>query len=195
MSRRSAMFAISTTLALAATVGPALAGPYDDNVVAQLTSQGFGHIATERTWLGRVRITAERTDGQREIILNPKSGEILRDLWNPTDASSTQTPILDDVTAPAAAASGTSAQTAADSGTGSDTASSGSTGGDTSGSGSSDGGTSGGTESRSGSGSDGGSSGGSDTSSGGGSDTSGGGSGSGDSSGDGSGSDTSEPGN
>lgn len=61
--------------------GAALAAGFADEIVAQLRKQGFGNIVVERTWLGRIRILAERSDARREIILNPGTGEILRDLW------------------------------------------------------------------------------------------------------------------
>jgi hypothetical protein len=35
----------------------------------------------EKTWFGRNRITGTRDCGSREIIVNPKTGEILRDFW------------------------------------------------------------------------------------------------------------------
>lgn len=60
---------------------PVLAADFADAVVAQLQQQGYGRIETEVTWLGRVRIVAERDNASREIILNPRTGEILRDLW------------------------------------------------------------------------------------------------------------------
>ncbi len=60
---------------------PALAEGYADSIVRQLEAQGFTRIETEQTWLGRTRIVAEGSQGQREIIVNPNTGEILRDLW------------------------------------------------------------------------------------------------------------------
>jgi hypothetical protein len=60
---------------------PAFADVFAANIVAQLQSQGFTSISRERTWLGRTRIVAEGEQGQREIIVNPNNGEILRDLW------------------------------------------------------------------------------------------------------------------
>jgi hypothetical protein len=54
---------------------------FADSVVGQLRAQGFDRIEVERTMLGRVRIQADHADGSREIILNPRTGEILRDLW------------------------------------------------------------------------------------------------------------------
>ncbi len=72
---------LSTCTAFLALAGQAQASSYADAIVAQLTQQGFADIALETTWLGRVRIVASRSDGVREIILNPNTGEILRDLW------------------------------------------------------------------------------------------------------------------
>lgn len=64
---------------------PAMADVFSENIIQQLEQQGFKSISTERTWLGRTRITAEGDDGQREIIVNPNTGEILRDLLLATD--------------------------------------------------------------------------------------------------------------
>lgn len=60
---------------------PVLAQDVVDDIVRQLRQQGFRSVLSERTLLGRVRILAERKDGHREIIVNPRTGEILRDLW------------------------------------------------------------------------------------------------------------------
>ena len=59
----------------------AAAAPYEDVVIGQLKSQGYDSITVERTLLGRVKITGQINTGRREIILNPRTGEILRDLW------------------------------------------------------------------------------------------------------------------
>lgn len=70
------------TLAAATAMGPmALAASYSDQIVAQLMDQGFRNITVSRTLLGRIRIRAQSDVGWREIILNPNTGEILRDLW------------------------------------------------------------------------------------------------------------------
>lgn len=53
-----------------------------DAIVAQLQSQGFNRITIGRTFLGRVRITATSDRLEREIIFNPRTGEILRDYWD-----------------------------------------------------------------------------------------------------------------
>lgn len=60
----------------------AAAAPFEEAVVAQLESQGYKSITVERTLLGRVKIVGQIDGGRREIILNPRTGEILRDLWS-----------------------------------------------------------------------------------------------------------------
>jgi len=58
---------------------PAFANPHADKVIGRLQSEGYGVIEQERTWLGRIRISAEKGNEEREIILNRTTGEILRD--------------------------------------------------------------------------------------------------------------------
>jgi len=57
-----------------------LASDYQSSVEAQLRAQGFSDIRVETTWLGRLKITAQRRGTGREIVLNPRNGEILRDI-------------------------------------------------------------------------------------------------------------------
>ena len=70
----------------AGVLGAAFAGSaacadgFQTAVVAQLRSQGYREINVERTMLGRVRIVGAKGSGSREIILNPRTGEILRDV-------------------------------------------------------------------------------------------------------------------
>lgn len=52
-----------------------------DEIVRQLQADGYTDIVLEKTWLGRIRIRAISASGTREIIVNPSTGEILRDLW------------------------------------------------------------------------------------------------------------------
>ncbi len=78
MKRRGFLIGLAAGAAFAS---PALAQGVVDDIVRQLKNQGFRSVVTEQTLLGRVRILAERRDGQREIIINPRTGEILRDLW------------------------------------------------------------------------------------------------------------------
>lgn len=79
---------VSISLAALAAAHPALADGYSDQVARQLRKQGFTRISVQRTLLGRSRIVASGAKGRREIILNPRTGEILRDLWTPAKGGS-----------------------------------------------------------------------------------------------------------
>lgn len=81
MKRRQLLIGVAAVTTQLWLAGAASAAGLSDQIVAQLRNQGFGSIVIERTWLGRTRILAERNDAKREIILNPATGEILRDLW------------------------------------------------------------------------------------------------------------------
>ena len=59
--------------------GAGLAQSVTEQVIDQLQRQGFEIEQTNRTLLGRVRIIAERNDFTREIVFDPRNGEILRD--------------------------------------------------------------------------------------------------------------------
>ena len=50
-----------------------------------MLKQGYSDITTSQTWLGRTRIIAIGEDSRREIIVNPRTGEILRDFWQDID--------------------------------------------------------------------------------------------------------------
>ena len=97
MKRRLFLIGLATTSVLAAVAGPALAATYAEDVVAQLNQLGFSNITVETTWLGRIKILATRGDGVREIILNPRTGEILRDVWMPMSGDGMVRNVLDDV--------------------------------------------------------------------------------------------------
>ena len=71
--------------------GPVSGGPAEDNVIRQLSEQGFSQIEVSRTWLGRSRIVSRRGDMVREIIINPLTGEILRDYWRTRSRGEGQT--------------------------------------------------------------------------------------------------------
>ena len=94
MKRRAFLAGLVSGLTLA---GPALAGDVIEGIVRQLKKQGFRSVVQERTLLGRVRILAKRKDGSREIIVNPRTGEILRDLWTPLTDASVDAPVLKEV--------------------------------------------------------------------------------------------------
>lgn len=61
--------------------GPGLAQGYADTLLAELRREGYRDIVVSRTLLGRLRVQAARNGRLREIVLNPNTGEILRDLW------------------------------------------------------------------------------------------------------------------
>ena len=73
-------------LAFAVLANPAQADPLVDRVTDQLAQQGYTRIVVSRTFLGRIRIEATGGNAEREIILNPRTGEILRDYWEAEDA-------------------------------------------------------------------------------------------------------------
>lgn len=52
-----------------------------DQILSQLTAQGFTRIEVSRTLLGRVKIEARSASLDRELVFNPVTGEILRDYW------------------------------------------------------------------------------------------------------------------
>ena len=88
------------SLALAAllaglALSPRNAGPIEDSIVRQLRDQGFAQIEVRRTLLGRSRIVAQSGTLYREIIVNPATGEILRDFWRPLDGRNGAATIYD----------------------------------------------------------------------------------------------------
>ena len=80
MRRRQLLLA----LALWPLAGPAEARSITDRVARDLARQGYTSIEVSRTLLGRDRVVASGPEGRREVILNPRTGEILRDLWTPS---------------------------------------------------------------------------------------------------------------
>jgi len=99
MKRRTFLY---TSFAVFAVATQACSASFADAILGQLTAQGFAKITVETTWLGRVQILAYRADGMREIILNPRSGEILRDLWT-ASAGQTAYSLVDPVGSKASA--------------------------------------------------------------------------------------------
>lgn len=80
--------ALSLTLMLtpiAALANPDIAAP----VIERIESQGYTVEEVRRSWLGRLIITARNKDSQREIVLNRKTGEVLRDTAFPTPRQDT----------------------------------------------------------------------------------------------------------
>lgn len=98
MKRRTFLTGFASGAALASMAGAAMALSYADDVVTQLVTLGFSDIMVETTWLGRIKISASRVDGRREIVLNPRTGEILRDVFTSSSADGVTRQVIDDVT-------------------------------------------------------------------------------------------------
>jgi len=81
MKRRAFLRGAAALSVMAALATPALAADRAaESVMRQLRKLGYKDVSSSRTLLGRTRITARRGSEQREIVLDPRSGEILRDL-------------------------------------------------------------------------------------------------------------------
>lgn len=79
-------FAIAFVFA-AGLVSAAMAQSPAEQVMTALQDQGYRQFTVTKTLLGRVRIVAEGPNSHREIILNSRTGEILRDYWELVPAS------------------------------------------------------------------------------------------------------------
>lgn len=77
------MFRLSSAalLSLLLAAAPAAADALLDRVLRELRRDGFETVTVTATLLGRTRILAEGDQGSREIVINPRTGEVLRDLW------------------------------------------------------------------------------------------------------------------
>ena len=126
------LLASATLLGSAAAV---FAASYTEDLVAQLVSLGFSDITAETTLLGRVKIRASRADGMREVVINPRTGEILRDIWIPSGNGAPRT-VLNDVDGNGQSGSGRDDDGSSGSGSGDDNSGPGSSGGDDNNSGS-----------------------------------------------------------
>lgn len=78
MKRRQFML---TAAAMIFAAHPAFAQDIVGAITDQLRAQGYTSISVTRTLLGRQRIFARSSEYQREIIVNARTGEILRDYW------------------------------------------------------------------------------------------------------------------
>ncbi len=74
-------------VAMTLVAGPAIGQSIEDAIIQQLQSQGFTQITVSRTFLGRIRIDAYSNSLERELIINPNTGEVLRDHWEPLKSS------------------------------------------------------------------------------------------------------------
>jgi hypothetical protein len=75
-----------TRLATAALILIGLTAPaqakddVQDQIIAQLRAQGYTSFEVSTTLLGRLRILAQQGGTNREIVVNPRTGEVLRDV-------------------------------------------------------------------------------------------------------------------
>jgi len=88
MNRRAFLLSLCAAATLAAT--PACAD-FVGTLQVQLQKQGFRQVSVSKTLLGRARIIAHAKSGSREIIMNPRTGEILRDQWTATKSTAGST--------------------------------------------------------------------------------------------------------
>ncbi len=78
---------LGLVLAGVPAVAVAAASPHVDRILAHLEAEGYRIVSVGRTLLGRTRIVAENGALLREIVLNPRSGEVLRDYAAPLPRS------------------------------------------------------------------------------------------------------------
>lgn len=70
---------LAASVLVALSGGPAQARTVEEQVLTSLVGQGYTIIEHGYTFLGRLRIVAVNGEFQREIVVNPGTGEILRD--------------------------------------------------------------------------------------------------------------------
>ena len=73
----------------------AYAATYEEELIAQMEGQGFVLVERESTWLGRISLEFVSDTHEREIILNPNNGAILRDYKEPLDEEDEEVSPLD----------------------------------------------------------------------------------------------------
>lgn len=78
---------IAASLAGLLLAGPVWPDSLVDAILADLGHQGYVDVEVSRTLLGRTRIVTHNRAFDREIIVNPTTGEILRDYWQPRPGS------------------------------------------------------------------------------------------------------------
>lgn len=72
--RKAAILILGLLLA-----GPVAAATVDEVITAQLRAQGYRIDEVSYTLLGRIYIGASMGNLRRELVINPRTGEILRD--------------------------------------------------------------------------------------------------------------------
>ncbi len=117
---------ILIVLVLLASAPPALAAEFAQIWARHLALEGYQDIRLSRTWLGRVRIVAEKSDREREIVINPRTGEVLRDLTRLLGGGTGLPPDLEDAVGSEEQEGGNSGSSSENSGSGSENSGSGS---------------------------------------------------------------------
>lgn len=72
-------------LSVAFLASPLAAQDVSSQIADQLRQQGYENVEVTKTWLGRLRFQASSNNQTREIIVNPRTGEILRDFQTSKD--------------------------------------------------------------------------------------------------------------
>lgn len=80
--------------------GPVMAQDIQTQIAQQLRAQGFDSVEISKTWLGRLRFEGSDGTQRREIIVNPRTGEILRDFLSSEEGSDTPSVQILDRSAP-----------------------------------------------------------------------------------------------
>lgn len=78
MNRRTILFGFVAALAIPGSAALAKE-PYEE-WIDWLEDAGYTDITASRTFLGRVQIQARQGLMRREIVINPRTGEVLRDV-------------------------------------------------------------------------------------------------------------------
>lgn len=73
------------------------ASDYVEDIVDWLQESGFTDISVVQSLLGRMVITARLGERIREIACNPRTGEILRDVWLNDPSGPPPQPLPDDL--------------------------------------------------------------------------------------------------
>ena len=76
---------LAIALACALWAAPVQASEFADRIILWLQDQGFTYFEVQKTWLGRIKIEAKAAGVEREIIINARTGEVLRDYWEVED--------------------------------------------------------------------------------------------------------------
>ena len=59
--------------------------PNATKTVIMFTDKGYSVVSISKSFLGRIVILLENSEHEREIVLNPVSGKVLRDVEYPFD--------------------------------------------------------------------------------------------------------------